>query len=138
MESRAREGLPSMLHKIFSYHHRYKTGVWGHWSAEKVELQRIRGMTLSFLSTPVSIPQLIYRSCTISHYLSMSQEGGKTTAAFFDSVSVARALSTIIQDLFKSGLKSVHKWTEDLSLSLLSLHLWPGKMTSVSKSMAQT
>lgn len=110
----------------------------GHWSAEKVELQRIRGMTLSFLSIPVSIPQLIYRSCTISHYLSMSQEGGKTTAAFFDSVSVARALSTIIQDLFKSGLKSVYKWTEDLSLSLLSLHLWPGKMTSVSKSTAQT
>lgn len=77
MESRAREGLPSMLHKIFSYHHRYKTGVWGHWSAEKVELQRIRGMTLSFLSTPVSIPQLIYRSCTISHYLSMSKEVAK-------------------------------------------------------------
>lgn len=69
MESRAREGLPSMLHKIFSYHHRYKTGVWGHWSAEKVELQRIRGMTLSFLSTPEE------ESITISFFSSLPSPG---------------------------------------------------------------
>lgn len=47
-------------------------------------------------------------------------------------------LRTIIQDIFKSGLNCVHKETEDLSLSLLLLHLWPGKVTSVSESTAQT
>lgn len=73
-----------------------------------------------------------------NHYLCMSQGGGKITAAFFDSVSVAGALHTIVQDLFKSGLSCVHRWTEGLPLSLLLLHLWPGKVTSVSKSTAQT
>lgn len=41
----------------------------------------------------------------------MSQGHGKTTAAYFDPIIVARLPHTIIQDLFKSGLNSVHEQT---------------------------
>lgn len=67
----------------------------------------------------------------------MNRGGGKATAAFFDSVSVAGAPRTITQ-LFKSGPNCVHEWAEGLALSLLLLHLWPGKVTSVAKSTPQT
>lgn len=129
-------GLSSTLNEAFGHHCWFRTGgAWGAGMLRKsscIESGHDSELSVHPLKDPTADLQEL-------HNLSLLIYESKKWQKLSLTPSVAgMLLCTVIEDFFKSGLNCVHKGTEDLSLSLLLLHLWPGKVTSVSERTAQT